>query len=318
MKKWGRIIISILLLGSILCSSSVWAIKDTDGLANDPYAEFHEEIDQIVKEILISGFIKEQSVYQEIGSIMTKENNFTTNKEDDLLKLEKGLRSIRKSQYTELEKALIPYGAVPIQNKDESTIQLASIPGDWQTESYIFYWPETKEFSYWAWFYSSTPILDMWGDYDLLSMEMKNENGWYWNNIKASAMFNDKNMNSDNFFEVGAADKHGIISGNRVSARADFWNGCIFNIQDQTIQGMMFLNGLSWMLMQGWLQTRGSSRANYVKADFEHNYKRHIFDAVAVSGSSITDFNLSVSYSNQGGSWFRTTGSRLVEIPAGY
>lgn len=249
---------------------------------------------------------------------MAEKSVSAINREESLLELEKELCTIRKSQYTELERVLLPYGAVSIQNQDENAIQLTSVPGDWQTESYIFYWPETKEFSYWAWFYSSTPILDMWGDYDLLSMEMKNDNGWYWNNIKAAAMFNDKNMNPDNAFEVGAADKHGIVSGNRVSARADFWNGCIFNIQDQTIQGMVFLNGLSWLLMQGWLQTRGSSRTNYVKADFEHNYRRHIFDAVVVSGSSITDFNLNVTYSNQGGSWFRTSGSKIVEIPSGY
>lgn len=314
MKKWGRVLVSVLLLVSVLCSGTVWAVQSPETGSGDPYAEFHEEIGKTVKEIYISSFLKLQTVQQDLASISTARTISSSNLK---VELENRLQNIKKEQSETLKQALVSYGAVPIQDENDFA-QLKSIPGDWQTGTDVFYWPETKEISFLTWFSGNSPILDMWGDYDLLSMEMKNDNGWYWNNISAMAVFNDKNMNPDNVFDVGEADKYHVISGNRVSARSDFWNGCIFNIQDETIQGMVFLNGLTGMIMQGWMQTRGSSRSNYVKADFEHNYRRHIFDAVVVSGSSITDFNLSVSYSNQGGSWFRTSGSRLAEIPAGY
>lgn len=302
----------------MLSSSNVWALQKSQIKLNDPYAEFHSKINKIVEEIYFVNFLKVQEIQQKIAMVSAEASLSTGTDNSHMLELSKKLNEIEKERYLNLEKALTSYGAVPVSKETLPSVQPKSIPGDWQTGSDIFYWPETKEFSFYAWFMGNTPILDMWGDYDLLSMEMKNDNGWIWNNIAAMAVFNDKNMNPDLAFDVGEADKYHVVSGNHVSARSDFWNGCIFNIQDKTIQGMMFLNGLTFMMMEGWLQVCGNSRVNYVKADFEHNYKRHIFDIVAISGSNITDFNLNVSYSNEGGSWFRTSGSRVAEIPSGY
>ena len=56
-------------------------------------------------------------------------------------------------------------------------------------------------------------------------------------------------MNLDHILHVGQADKYSVTSGNCVFAHFDFWNDYISNIQDQTIQGMVFLNGLKGTLI---------------------------------------------------------------------
>lgn len=45
MKKWGRVLVSILLLGSILCSSAVWAVQTPKMGSGDPYEAFHREVE---------------------------------------------------------------------------------------------------------------------------------------------------------------------------------------------------------------------------------------------------------------------------------
>lgn len=92
----------------------------------------------------------------------------------------------------------------------------------------------------------------------------------------------------------------------------------VVNVRDQTTGNAILGNtyGLSDLLLIGWLQTRGSSRVNYVRADFEHNYKWIVFSSVSVSGADIKNFNLNVTYSKESMRWSRTAGSKRVEIPA--
>ena len=52
MKKWIRVLVSVFLLGSILCSSGVWAIQEPEiGIGSDTYDTFHREIEQKIKGI---------------------------------------------------------------------------------------------------------------------------------------------------------------------------------------------------------------------------------------------------------------------------
>lgn len=316
MKKWGRILISVLLLGSVLCSSAVWAMQAPETGSGDPYEAFHREIDAKIKEIYCRYSAEKASIRAERDNKIAAKGAMANDMQNDIALLGQKMQAVQRDYQNELKAMLESYGAVWLE--DASPALLSSDAGQMQTESNISYFSNTKEFFYIAAF-SATPFLnDMWGDYDLASMEMKDDNGWNWNTIDVTAFYNNHTMSDSTRIEMGQANQYHIYSGTHVSARTDFWNGCIFNIKDQTTGSAILGNayGLSDILLIGWLQTRGASRVNYVRADFEHNFKRFVVSSVSVSGADIKNFNLNVTYSKESMRWTRTAGSRRAEIPS--
>lgn len=318
MRKWSRVFISVLLLASIFCSSGVWAIGKPKAGSEDPYAAFHREIEAKIKGIYYKYSSEKASIRAKMGGNIRSRGVITDDMQQDMVLLDQEIQAIQQDYKDEMRQMLESYGAVYIDN--QGTVELRYNPGNVQTHSDdAAYFQNTKEFCYIIAFECVPPILDdMWGDYDLISMEMKNNNGWSWNNISTTVWVNDLADTGSGMTCLGDADKYHVISGNYASARSDFWNGCIFNVKDKNGQLFAVRVGLSDILMVGWLQTRGNSRSNQVKADFEHNYKKNVFNFFSITGASIKDFNLQVSYSAEINRWSRTTGSRWVEIPAGY
>ena len=317
MKKWIRVLVSVFLLGSILCSSGVWAIQEPEiGIGSDTYDTFHREIEQKIKGIYCRYSSEAASIRAEMGGNVKARSVFSDGMQQDMQSLDQKMQIVQTNYEDEMKEMLESYGAVWI--KDDSPALFSSDAGQMQTDSNVAYFSNTKEFCYIAAFYATTFLNDMWGDYDLVSMEMKDENGWSWNKISVTAYFNNYTMSDSTMTEMGEANQYHIVSGTLVSARTDFWIGCIFNVRDQPTGNAILGNtyGLSDLLLIGWLQTRGSSRVNYVRADFEHNYKWIVFSSVSVSGADIKNFNLNVTYSKESMRWSRTAGSKRVEIPA--
>lgn len=315
MRKWSRVFISVLLLASIFCSSGVWAVKGSEIVSRDPYEELHREIEEKIKDIYCNYSSQAASVRAEIRNSVETKGIVSDEVSWAVQPLEREMQMIQQDYKSEMKEMLESYGAVWLEDDSPS---LLSDAGQVQTDSNVAYMSTTKEFCYIAAFYATTFLNDMWGDYDLVSMEMKDDNGWNWNKISVTAYFNNYTMSDSTMTEMGEDNQYHIISGTHVSARTDFWNGCIFNVRDQTTGNAILGNtyGLSDLLLIGWLQTRGTSRVNYVRADFEHNFKRFIVSSVSVSGADIKNFNLNVTYSRESMRWTRTAGSKRAEIPA--
>lgn len=256
------------------------------------------------------------AVYSEIDSNRKAKGAVTNDMQYSMVLPEQKMQAVRQNYHDVMQAMLELYGGVRLE--DDSPDMLSSDAGQMQTSSDVMYFSSTKEFCYIASFSAKTFLNDMWGDYDLVSMEMKDNNGWYWNDISVAAYFNNYKMTESSRIEMGMANKYEIISGSKVSARTDFWNGCIFNVRDQKTGNAIMGNsyGLSDLLLVGWLQTKGSSRVNYVKADYEHNYRAWIWEKVAISTTNLKDFSLGVEYSSEGRRWLRSTGSKRIEIPS--
>lgn len=68
MKKWIRVLVSVFLLGNILCSSGVWAIQEPEiGIGSDTYDTFHREIEQKIKGIYCRYSSEAASIRAEMG-----------------------------------------------------------------------------------------------------------------------------------------------------------------------------------------------------------------------------------------------------------
>lgn len=233
---------------------------------------------------------------------------------------------VKNQMYSEVDQTLKDLGFVKASTEiqsdeiDENIALQETEPGYMQTKSDAYYYSQTKEFYYWVDYdYTETNIFgvksgldDIWGDYDLVSMQHKDDNGWNWNNITVDAYMVYRNS------LAGSADKYHIISGTAVSNRDDFWNGCIFNVKDENPSPDINFCIVK-ISLNGWLQTRGSSRSTQVKSEYEHNYKAWVFSSVQIESTGLnqSEFKMNVTYSKESKIWRRSAGSRVVQIPNG-
>ena len=157
----------------------------------------------------------------------------------------------------------------------------ATDAGYMQTTSSVSYDSKTKEFYYFVEYdYNEKRALgyygldDSWGDYDLVSMQHKENTDWYWNNIIVTA--NLAHGFTGNSL-AGKADKYqildkGLFNASAVSNREDLWNGCIFNIKDDDVSGPQQYSGhIRYITLEGWLKPTGSDKSTQVKSEYEHN-----------------------------------------------
>lgn len=164
---------------------------------------------------------------------------------------------------------------------------------------------------------------DSWGDYDLVSMQHKDNADWHWNNIIVTANLAVGNRTSS---IAGKADKYGILDNGvsnacAVSNRNDFWNGCVFNIKDANVKVVTGQSSttteVKTVTLEGWLAPTGSNKTANVKSEYEHNYEKNVFSKVEINGVSLDNdsFSMNVTYEKFSGSWQRSSGSRLCTIP---
>lgn len=349
MKKAIKVFLALTLL--FICISNPYALGYSE--QTDPNKDFHSEIDEILesKTSDISNSILRidnqiESATQEYQKTLIESydidkynlnpyNNFlkgTTELNNDIQKTQDYLSEINqlivaKNEYIleklelvkkELENldfinVEINYDA---NSSDEAvdSISLLAAPTSLKVSSVIAYYPSTKEFYYYVEYVID--LTDDWDTYDFVSMQLKDENGWYWNDIIVTT------FRRDYGFDVmsGKASKYGVISGNDVYCRADFWSGNVFAIRDGYRPTMFGTQSyINKIIVQGWLQVTGSSTSNQVKSDFEHNYKY----ILPIFGAEVTSVNLdkptfkmSISYKNEQQHWAATAGSWAISIPS--
>ena len=320
----------------------------------DPYEAFHNEISDMVASIREIGdsnieLIENQIYELNTESVFLLEQNLNINsiestqmRYNDILseinELEEEIVAIKKETDQEIASKLKEKGFIFCTSRETesdsdivNTMRLQGCDaGNMQTSSYVHYYPATKEFYYYVCYdYNAKNSLgayvgldDSWGDYDLVSMQLKDDNGWYWNNIRVTAKlaygFYNNNI-------AGIADKYSIIDSglsgtSHVSNRNDFWNGCIFNVKDSHISmPQSFSSEIRYVYVEGWLKTAGTSRSSQVKSEYEHNYEDWELGDVKISGTGLdyTNYKMEVSYSHQEGRWSRSAGSLVVTIPSG-
>lgn len=204
----------------------------------------------------------------------------------------------------------------------------ATDAGYMQTTSSVSYNSSTGEFYYFVEYdYNQQNILgayvgldDTWGDYDLVSMQHKENDEWFWNNIIVSA---DLGIGFSGTTLAGKADKYQILSNGLAGARAvsnrnDFWNGCIFNIKDAEVCAhQSHSSEIRYVTLEGWLEPGGSATTCQVKSEYEHNYEEWVWSSVAIGATLLDDenFTMDVTYESSSGVWNRSAGSKRCTIP---
>lgn len=317
----------------------------------DPYYDFHMQVSSAIEEMRFERNKKIQAVEDQMDNLkssatdlLNERATYSVEKEstyknitNQLSQLNSKVEEIKKEYSTSLENYLKNIGFVLIddnigfENTDQKIVHTsASTNANYmQTTSTLTYYPATKEFYYYVeydynqqnLFGAYLGLSDSAGDVDLVSMQHKESTDWYWNNIIVSAEFADTTMG--NGF-AGKADKYGIISNcfvpdspSRVSNRIDFWNGCVFNVDDTACKYYEYNSEIRYVTLEGWLQSSGTATSSAVKSEYEHNYKKWVLDKVAVSGVNLNDasFSMEVSYSKLSGVWQRSAGSRVCTLP---
>lgn len=314
----------------------------------DPYYEYHLKIssdldsmretrnEQIaVHQKQIEEFRNySMELYNEFLESLSMESQSTYNDiVDSISVLEGKIKNIQDEYFNDVYAYLQENGMEIVDNSNESTVSedihlSATDAGKMQTTSSVSYNSTTGEFYYFVeydyygqnWISTYVGLNDMWGDYDLVSMQHKENTDWYWNNIIVTANL------AYGFYGnslVGKADKYqildtGFFNTSSVSNREDFWNGCIFNIKDDEVSGpQSFSSNIRYVTVEGWLKPTGSAKTTLVKSEYEHNYKEWIWNGVTVGATDLDDpsFSLEVSYTKSSGSWRRSAGSRNCTLP---
>ena len=320
----------------------------------DPYYDFHMQISSTIEEMRFERNKKIQAVEDQMDNLKTfatdllneratysveKENTYK-NITKKLSQLNSEVQEIKKEYSTSLEYYLENIGFVLIddnidfEHTDKKIVHTsASTNANYmQTTSTLTYFPTTKDFYYYVeydynqknLFGAYIGLSDSAGDYDLVSMQHKETMDWYWNNIIVTAEFANA-WDATGSASAGKADKYRIInncnvpnSPSRVSNRNDFWNGCVFNVDDTAIKySDGYDSEIRYVTLEGWLQSSGTATSSAVKSEYEHNYQKWVFSSVTVSGVNLNDssFSMEVSYSKSSGVWQRSAGSRVCILP---
>lgn len=345
-------IICMTLIATMIMSLLVFSASAEEAFAEkndtDPYYEYHLEIsrdldsmretrnEQIaVHQKQIEEFRNSSmELYNEFLNTLSVERQTTySDIVDSISDLEGKIKNIQDKYFSDVYEYLQDNGMEIVDNSNELAVSQdihlsATDAGKMQTTSSVFYNSATGEFYYLVEYdYYEQNLLgayvglnDIWGDYDLVSMQHKENTDWHWNNIVVTA-----NLSNGYYGDslVGKADKYqildtGLFNASSVSNREDFWNGCIFNIKDDEISGPPnFRAHIRYVTVEGWLRPAGSAKTTLVKSEYEHNYKEWIWNGVTVGATDLDDpsFSLEVSYTKSSGSWRRSAGSRSCTLP---
>jgi hypothetical protein len=160
----------------------------------------------------------------------------------------------------------------------------------------------------WRW-KNLIPYDSLWDTYDILSAQIRYDNGWRWTEMTVSTYDNWGNR-------TGRTDGN-THTGNGVTLRNDFWNGKAYNIYDLSTwsQADVQTYKTKEMLLDGWIQA-GSTSSNQVKSNFEHNWKESSLNLSAnISQVSLSGFALNVSYSRVNKSWQRGSNALVINKP---
>lgn len=346
MKKAVIILVVLSMLISF-CTISTFAEEGQ----RDPFYEYHLLISYKVDELReqrndqIELLQNEMQNYRNESMQLYDESSSTYSQKDQIAYealiesialVEEKITAVDEQYYKSIEEYLTSLGMKVIDDFssscDVSDIHLsATDAGYMQTTSGVLYSYVTNEFYYHVEYdYAGTflgaytGLNDLWGDYDLVSMQHKDNNDWYWNNIIVTANYADGFYGNENATLAGKADKYQILEGNMlggasaVSNREDFWNGCIFNVRDDQMNAQFdYSSEIRYVTLEGWLKPVGNSTETQVKSEYEHNYKTWVLASVAIGSTELNDdnFSLDVTYTKSSGSWRRSAGSRVCNIP---
>lgn len=126
------------MLGSILCSSGVWAIQEPEiGIGSDTYDTFHREIEQKIKGIYCRYSSEAASIRAEMGGNVKARSVFSDGMQQDMQSLDQKMQIVQTNYEDEMKEMLESYGAVWI--KDDSPALFSSDAGQMQTDSNVAY-----------------------------------------------------------------------------------------------------------------------------------------------------------------------------------
>lgn len=320
-------------------------------ISEDPYFDYHLQISKDIDQLREVRNAKINMLQEEISSCCEQASNLYKDrvsysdcsqiKYNDLVQqiesLDADMLETRQDFYDSINQYLNSLGFIAVN--DENTQDVinkdihlsATDAGKMQTNSSVYYNSSTNEFYYYVEYdYTGKNLFgeyvglnDSWGDYDLVSMQHKDNADWHWNNIIVTANLAVGNRTSS---IAGKADKYGILDNGvsnacAVSNRNDFWNGCVFNIKDANVKVVTGQSSttteVKTVTLEGWLAPTGSNKTANVKSEYEHNYEKNVFSKVEINGVSLDNdsFSMNVTYEKFSGSWQRSSGSRLCTIP---
>ncbi len=338
------IVVSFLIAFSSICTFAEEA-------ETDPYYEYHLQISYKIDELReqrnnqieplhdqIKNYRNESmQLYNENSSTYSQMDQIVYDKLiDSITELEEKITAIEKQYYEDVEEYLISVGMQIVDefssSYENTDIHLSATDvGYMQTNSSTLYSNSTDEFFYFVEYdYAQTSLgsylglNDLWGDYDLVSMQHKENSDWYWDNIIVTANYAQGFYGNPDATLAGKADKYQILENNvsgvsAVSNREDFWNGCIFNVSDKQIKNtaLSYSSEIRYVTLEGWLKPTGDSTVTHVKSEYEHNYQTWVLASVVLGSTNLNDdeFSLEITYVKSSGAWRRSAGSRICAIP---
>lgn len=339
-----------LLLTTVLMSYFLFATASAAEIkpSTDPYYDFHLNISYTVDALradrsaqieplqseLLRLYSNAKELYEERMTFSLTSQKEYTILVNEIKMLNAKIQEIHNEYFDNVKAFLHSQGFIDVESDAVSTEIFESFhlsatdAGYMQTNSFVQYHPELGEFYYFVeydynqqnLFGAYVGLNDSMGDYDLVSMQHKENDDWSWNNIIVSA---DLGIGFAGTTLAGKADKYRIIDNGLAGARAvsnrnDFWNGCIFNIKDDEVSAhQTHSSEIRYVTLEGWLQPDGSQKTCLVKSEYEHNYKKAIWDSVSIGSALLDDLNFSmnVTYTAYSGSWSRSAGSRVCVLP---
>ena len=348
MKTTKRAISLVLVFVFLISFSTVTASAVESNPISDPYYEYHLNISYSIDSLRAERSAQLEPLQNELTSLRTdakelyeERANFTqdtqmtyTNLVNQIDMINTKIQQVEDKYFNNVASYLYSQGFVEIDSDiDESVTNdgfhlSATDAGYMQTTSNVTYNTTTGEFYYFveydyneqSLFGAYVGLNDMWGDYDLVSMQHKENNDWFWNNIIVSA---DLGIGFSGTTLAGKADKYQILSNGLAGARAvsnrnDFWNGCIFNIKDAEVTAhQSHSSEIRYVTLEGWLEPGGSQTTCQVKSEYEHNYAEWVWSSVAIGATLLDDenFTMDVTYELSSGAWNRSAGSKRCTIP---
>lgn len=348
MKKLGCIAMAVALLSLLMAFNVSAAEAPGQNITTDPYYDYHLSISAKIDEMRELRNSQIETKQKAIEELRTRSmelyensvNSFSAESQttyNEIIKsidlVEEQIKTIQSEYFDNVYSYLRSVGMEIIDTGDNEEINgsihlSATDAGNMQTTSSVSYSTLTDEFYYFVEYdYNQQNLVgtyvglnDMWGDYDLVSMQHRENSDWYWDNIIVTANL------ANGFYGnslVGKADKYQILDAgffgtNSVSNREDLWNGCIFNVKDSEVTGAQnFSSEIRYVTLEGWLKPTGTETSVQVKSEYEHNYQKLAWNSVTIGSTDLDDpsFSLEVIYEVVSGVWRRSAGSRLCTIP---
>lgn len=348
MKQSKRIISLLLMLMLLFSFMSVSASATTTKPITDPHYDYHLSISYSIDALRAERSAQLEPLQKELTTLRSDAKELYDNRAafsqasqveytnliNEINTLNTQIQAIEDKYFEDVALFLHSQGFVDVDSDaDEAETSegfhlSATDAGYMQTSSNVTYNSTTGEFYYFveydynqqSLFGAYVGLNDIWGDYDLVSMQHKENDDWFWNNIIVSA---DLGIGFAGTTLAGKADKYQILSNGLAGARAvsnrnDFWNGCIFNIKDDEVSAhQSHSSEIRYVTLEGWLEPGGSQRTCLVKSEYEHNYAEWVLSSVAIGATLLNDesFSMDVTYELSSGAWPRSAGSKRCTIP---